>query len=1056
MSQQPAKSPFEFDDSDIEDNASNNYEMRNWSPNSRRRPPPVPPAPAKRKTDTHVGSSGSQIPDTSGSYGYEYDDYFDDNGQPAKRTSKQESYANASGYLDTKMTDGGFSSVSSPEKLGYRPSYESQASGYQPSVQSSTRPFEDNNYQGFPFQQFQRDYDEPEIYDQVDFVAEEKQLEQQQRQAYQKEVEQRQLMQQSVGSLPANGFTQPANVAGTETVRLLNGKYYSFDYPVAQSLLKRIPFPGASDLAEFKYVRYHAITADPKEYKPSNPEAVDYIENYPLRHKWYAQPRETELMIVCTMYNENDILLARTLKGVFKNIKKMYKGSEPFGKNAWKKIVVVVVADGRNKLNERSKALLTLLGCYQDGVIQEKVNGKDVKAHLFEYTTTFGIGKFDYGSSVGSKSADSPKIPLVTEQTIPVQMMFLLKEHNAQKINSHRWAFNFLCPNLRPKIICLVDVGTEPGPDSIYKLYEAFKDPKVAGVCGEIRAMLGRHASANDEASFMGKIGRWIWAKACDFGYCVINPLVAAQNFEYKMSNILDKPTESVYGFVSVLPGAFSAYRYTALQGDPLQAYFHGEDMKTDAKKPAGVLESNMYLAEDRILCYQLVSKPRCAWLLQYVHDSYAVTDVPGKVNEFINQRRRWLNGSFFAALYSLIHFYRILRSGHSPGRKFLLVIEMLYQFLSIILSWFSLATYFLIFRILTLQVVGTPIGFKAGNILAVVFLWIYIITSALTFIISFGNKPNENKRLYQIAFGLYTLIAIYMLFCVIILTENSIVAIKDDIAASADPKNPLTYLKNATFRDLTISLASTYVLYIFSSLIFCDMFHLFACTIPYLLLNPAYVNVLSIYAFCNIDDISWGTKGAVKGSDGPKKEANVVKQDDKSSSSDADVLQLSEALKNPDKMYNEAQQELESSDDGTREHKDSNLKLSRKNYAKGRTYAVLLWLISNFALLVVVLRTGGLDDFITIKGENYGQVSSQMGSSSSSGSGSNSQSSSGAANGQLLSKRQYDTETATIFMTVILWIVAAMSLFRFIACIWYRLDFAIRRRRYHRSQVYY
>ena len=115
----------------------------------------------------------------------------------------------------------------------------------------------------------------------------------------------------------------------------------------------------------------------------------------------------------------------------------------------------------------------------------------------------------------------------------------------------------------------LIDVGTKPTDKSLYYLWKSFdKNPQVGGACGEIYAELGTG--------------------------CVrlLNPLVAAQNFEYKMSNILDKPLESVFGYISVLPGAFSAYRFAALQGMPLNQYFKGETMHDGNN----IFAANMYL----------------------------------------------------------------------------------------------------------------------------------------------------------------------------------------------------------------------------------------------------------------------------------------------------------------------------------------------------------------------------------------------------------------------------------------------------------------------------
>ena len=52
--------------------------------------------------------------------------------------------------------------------------------------------------------------------------------------------------------------------------------------------------------------------------------------------------------------------------------------------------------------------------------------------------------------------------------------------------------------------------------------------------------------------------------------------MVKAQYVEYKLSHYLDKSTESLFGFVSVLPGAFSTFRWECINGMPLQQFLKG------------------------------------------------------------------------------------------------------------------------------------------------------------------------------------------------------------------------------------------------------------------------------------------------------------------------------------------------------------------------------------------------------------------------------------------------------------------------------------------------
>ncbi|KAI9831705.1 MAG: hypothetical protein M1819_004771 [Sarea resinae] len=448
----------------------------------------------------------------------------------------------------------------------------------------------------------------------------------------------------------------------TRKVKLVQGSVLSVDYPVPSAIQNAVQAKYRNDLEggseEFTHMRYTAATCDPNEFTLKN--------GYNLRPAMYN--RHTELLIAITYYNEDKVLTARTLHGVMQNIRDIVnlKKSEFWNKGgpAWQKIVVCLVFDGIDPCDKETLDVLATVGIYQDGVMKRDVDGKETAAHVFEYTTQLSVtANQQLIRPIDDSSSTLP----------PVQMIFCLKQKNSKKINSHRWLFNAFGRILNPEVVILLDAGTKPGHKSLLSLWEAFyNDKDLGGACGEIHAMLGKG-----------------WRK-------LVNPLIAAQNFEYKISNILDKPLESSFGYVSVLPGAFSAYRFRAIMGRPLEQYFHGDHTLSKQLGKKGIegmniFKKNMFLAEDRILCFELVAKAGSKWHLTYVKASKGETDVPEGAPEFIGQRRRWLNGSFAATIYSLMHFGRMYKSGHNILRMFFFHVQLLYNIASQIMAWFSL-----------------------------------------------------------------------------------------------------------------------------------------------------------------------------------------------------------------------------------------------------------------------------------------------------------------------------------------------------------------------------
>ncbi|KIY50220.1 putativechitin synthase [Fistulina hepatica ATCC 64428] len=587
-----------------------------------------------------------------------------------------------------------------------------------------------------------------------------------------------------------------------------------YDVPTAIKNAVEPQYIEKRNTTEFTHMRYTAATCDPDDFTEAN--------GWSLRTKQYG--RDTEILVAVTSYNEDKALYARTLHGVMKNVRdicktrksKYWQKSAEEGTPGWQKITIALIADGLEAMDKSVLDILATVGVYQDGIMKKKIDGNDTVAHIFEYTTQIAV---DHKPDLILPQPNDPN------NMVPVQIIFILKQQNQKKINSHRWLFNAIGRMLEPEICILIDAGTKPGHKSIYHLWRAFyNDPNLGGCCGEIHAMI--------------KGGRKL-----------LNPLVAAQNFEYKMSNILGN----------------------AIQGRPLEQYFHGDHSLADRLGDKGIngmsiFTKNMFLAEDRILCFELVAKKGCRWTLTYVKPSKAETDVPESAAELISQRRRWLNGSFAASVYSLIHFPQYYQTSHHPIRMFFLHVQALYNIAALILTWFALGNLWLTFSIII-----DLLGEQGYIMISMTFThwfnqtakWIYLACLFVQFIMALGNRPKSERLTYTITLWIYAVLSVYLLVCSLFLTVTCFVHVANEVASQKAASDIISTFFSSSLGPLVAALVSTFGIYLVASLLYGDPYHMLFSFPQYMCLAPSFTNVLNVYAFCNLHDVSWGTKGS-------------------------------------------------------------------------------------------------------------------------------------------------------------------------------------------------
>jgi len=204
----------------------------------------------------------------------------------------------------------------------------------------------------------------------------------------------------------------------------------------------------------------------------------------------------------------------------------------------------------------------------------------------------------------------------------------------------------------------------------------------------------------------------------------------------------------------------------------------------------------------------------------------------------------------------------------------------------------------------------------------------------------------------YVMTLWVYAFLAMYLLACSLALTVKSFANIPNEL------KNKTTAQVIATFFEppvgaLIAAMVSTFGIYMAASLLYRDPWHMFSSFLQYLCLAPSFTNVLNVYAFCNLHDVSWGTKGSDKAEALPsvssskmKNEEAAVVQDTERVQEDLDAVFKETVTRAVTKVDVKDVPEKPSMDDQNRTF---------------RTRLVGFWMLSNAGLAVAIENINGL-----------------------------------------------------------------------------------------------
>jgi len=140
----------------------------------------------------------------------------------------------------------------------------------------------------------------------------------------------------------------------------------------------------------------------------------------------------------------------------------------------------------------------------------------------------------------------------------------------------------------------------------------------------------------------------------------------------------------------------------------------------------------------------------------------------------------------------------------------------------------------------------------------------------------------------------------------------------------------------------------------VIASFLYRDPWHMFSSFLQYLCLAPSFTNVLNVYAFCNLHDVSWGTKGS------DKAEALPSVSSSKPKGGEAVVEDQAHVQADVDANFRDTVTRAMTRIETKNVHEKPTLDDQNKTF---RTRLVALWMVTNAGLAIAIENISGISN---------------------------------------------------------------------------------------------